>query len=245
MPRIRLNGADREFSDWGSRTGACWSLASCTSAITATWRRSTPSSSARRRTAALRSPCRSPTRPSPSCHAAACPKSGPSVCSDRSSNCGAPFTSSTARLPASANPCAGSAKRCGTTSLRTTCAATRQRSGTESELFGHRTGAFTGAMDHHQGVFERCSEHGALFLDEIGEVSIPAQIKLLQVLQERTFTPLGGHENKRSCGCSSGASPGPRIPRSSPRSSRRSSAACLVATPGRATRWSKSCAPVS
>ena len=70
----------------------------------------------------------------------------------------------------------------------------------ESELFGHRKGAFTGAIDHHQGVFERCSEHGALFLDEIGEVEVPVQIKLLQVLQERTYTPVGGRDKRRFSG---------------------------------------------
>src|SRR4051812_4843261 len=70
----------------------------------------------------------------------------------------------------------------------------------ESELFGHRKGAFSGAIEHHQGVFERCSPHGALFLDEIGEVAVPVQIKLLQVLQERTFTPVGGRDKQRFSG---------------------------------------------
>ncbi len=67
----------------------------------------------------------------------------------------------------------------------------------ESELFGHCKGAFTGAIDNHEGVFSRASAHGALLLDEIGEVSVPIQIKLLQVLQERTFSPVGSHVKKR------------------------------------------------
>ena len=67
----------------------------------------------------------------------------------------------------------------------------------ESELFGHRKGAFTGAIEKHDGIFSRCSPHGAIFLDEIGDVSIPVQIKLLQVLQERTFSPVGGHDRLR------------------------------------------------
>ena len=67
----------------------------------------------------------------------------------------------------------------------------------ESELFGHRKGSFTGAVENHEGIFDRCSAHGALFLDEFGDISIPIQIKLLQVLQERTFSPVGSHKLKR------------------------------------------------
>lgn len=67
----------------------------------------------------------------------------------------------------------------------------------ESELFGHKKGAFTGAVESHEGIFARCSRHGAIFLDEIGEVSIPVQIKLLQVLQERNYSPVGSHTKKR------------------------------------------------
>jgi DNA-binding NtrC family response regulator len=67
----------------------------------------------------------------------------------------------------------------------------------ESELFGHRKGAFTGAIEQHHGVFARCSPHGSIFLDEIGDVTIPVQIKLLQVLQERTFSPVGSHDKQR------------------------------------------------
>ena len=61
----------------------------------------------------------------------------------------------------------------------------------ESELFGHRKGAFTGAVEDYEGVFDRCSPFGAIFLDEIGEVSEPIQIKLLQVIQERIFNRVG------------------------------------------------------
>src|SRR5262249_44682392 len=67
----------------------------------------------------------------------------------------------------------------------------------ESELFGHRKGAFTGAVESHEGLFARCSPHGAIFRDEIGELPATVQIKLLQVLQERVFSPVGSHEKHR------------------------------------------------
>jgi len=67
----------------------------------------------------------------------------------------------------------------------------------ESELFGHKKGAFTGAIENHAGIFSRCTPHGSIFLDEIGDVSIPVQIKLLQILQERTFSPVGSHDRLR------------------------------------------------
>lgn len=67
----------------------------------------------------------------------------------------------------------------------------------ESELFGHRKGAFTGAIETHKGILEQCGQYSTIFLDEIGETAIPVQIKLLQVLQERVYSPVGGHEKKR------------------------------------------------
>jgi DNA-binding NtrC family response regulator len=67
----------------------------------------------------------------------------------------------------------------------------------ESELFGHKKGSFTGAVDDHKGVFEQCGTYSSIFLDEIGEVSVPVQIKLLQILQERLFSPVGSHKKLR------------------------------------------------
>jgi len=70
----------------------------------------------------------------------------------------------------------------------------------ESELFGHKKGAFTGAIENHPGVFARCSANGAVFIDEIGDIDIPTQVKLLNVIQDRTFSPVGSHEKLRFSG---------------------------------------------
>ena len=66
----------------------------------------------------------------------------------------------------------------------------------ESELFGHEKGAFTGALSARKGRFE-LADGGTLFLDEIGDMSLEMQVKLLRVLQERSFERVGGNRTIR------------------------------------------------
>lgn len=66
----------------------------------------------------------------------------------------------------------------------------------ESEFFGHEKGAFTGAEQRYIGKFQY-AEGGTLFLDEIGDIPYPMQVKLLRVLQERKFTPVGSNREIR------------------------------------------------
>jgi two-component system response regulator PilR (NtrC family) len=66
----------------------------------------------------------------------------------------------------------------------------------ESELFGHVKGSFTNAIADRKGVFEM-ADRGTLFLDEVGELSMPTQVKLLRILETRTFRPVGGAKDIR------------------------------------------------
>ncbi|RKY55027.1 MAG: sigma-54-dependent Fis family transcriptional regulator [Candidatus Neomarinimicrobiota bacterium] len=67
----------------------------------------------------------------------------------------------------------------------------------ESELFGHVKGSFTGAIEHRKGYFESAN-NGTIFLDEIGEMPLETQVKLLRVLELGEFLPVGGSEIKRT-----------------------------------------------
>src|SRR5437867_7696516 len=66
----------------------------------------------------------------------------------------------------------------------------------ESELFGHTRGAFTGAIAAKKGLFE-VADGGSIFLDEIGDIPPETQARLLRVIQEREFTPLGDTTPRR------------------------------------------------
>jgi len=64
----------------------------------------------------------------------------------------------------------------------------------ESELFGHKKGSFTGATSDKKGLFQ-IADKGTVFLDEIGELSVPIQVKLLRAIQEKTFKAVGGNKD--------------------------------------------------
>ena len=65
----------------------------------------------------------------------------------------------------------------------------------ESELFGHTKGAFTGAVSNRMGKFE-AGDHGSIFLDEIGDMPLLLQVKILRVLQTKVIEPVGSNQQK-------------------------------------------------
>jgi transcriptional regulator with AAA-type ATPase domain len=67
----------------------------------------------------------------------------------------------------------------------------------ESELFGHRRGAFTGAIQDRKGWLEMCPPLGSVFLDEIGDLDAAIQVKLLRVIETRTFQPVGDNASRQ------------------------------------------------
>ena len=86
--------------------------------------------------------------------------------------------------------------RCHRAYLSVNCAQYQDGQLIASELFGHKRGSFTGAMADHRGLFEE-ADGGALFLDEVGELTLGAQAMLLRVLGEGEIVPVGGTQAKR------------------------------------------------
>jgi DNA-binding NtrC family response regulator len=80
--------------------------------------------------------------------------------------------------------------------VRVNCAQFHNGNLMASELFGHKKGSFTGAVADHRGLFEE-ADGGVIFLDEVGELSLPAQAMLLRVLGEGEIVPVGGSSVRR------------------------------------------------
>ena len=70
----------------------------------------------------------------------------------------------------------------------------------ESQLFGHKAGSFTGADRDHIGFFQQ-ADLGTLFLDEVGELTLEGQAKLLRILEGHPFLPVGGNGRRSASMC--------------------------------------------